>query len=529
MTRRRRNGAGYPGSEKPTSRTNARPGLTAGVLLTVLGPALGYTIAQIDPLLFSLNLATISNQLDVPPGKMGFLGGAATLVVAALVLAVGNLGDRYGLKRLLVYGLVVSVVVNLLSTLVPSYQVLLVARFLDGLALTALLGLSLALLSVSVPAAVRPAAIGVMMAITTLLYGVTPLFGGWLVETLGWRFLFLVSPALALAALVFTVRHTVEQPRQQLRELDVLGVVLFGVALLGLVYGLGGAEMGLTEPQVWVPLSVALLALAVFVHHERRVDQPALDLSLFGSRAFVVAVLAVVTLNFLGAGLGTVLGQFGIYVLQLSSQTIGLLYLPGTLVVAVASIVAGRVVAATTARPVLVVGLSIMGAACLLMAATASITMATILLVTVTWLTNLGGFVTATGASDTVLSHAAPGKAGSVAAVYPAFAMTGYAIGPAVYLLLLNLMFQTEWQADAEARGMSAKAAQNSVDAVTGSLASSSGGVGYDPDLLKNAAGLTLGVDYTDGLRLTFLIVSAVPVLVAILAFFLMPRKARTG
>lgn len=529
MTGRSRDGAGHPDPEKSRSSTSARHGMTSSVVLAILGPALAYAISQIDPLLFSLNLATISNQLDVPPDRMGFLGGAATLVVAALVLAVGNLGDRYGLKRLLVYGLVASVVVNGLSILVPNYQVLLAARFLDGIALTALLGLSLALLTVSVPAAVRPAAIGVMMAITTLLYGVTPLLSGWLVEALGWRSLFLVSPALALLGIVFTVRHTVEQPRPQFRALDVLGVVLFGVALLGLVYGLGSAENGFTEPQVWVPLSVTVLVLAVFVHHERRVDQPALDLSLFGSRAFVVAVLAVVTLNFLGSGLGTVLGQFGTYVLRLPSQTIGLLYLPGTLMIAVASIVAGRVMAATTARPVLVVGLSIMGLAGLLMAATASITMATMLLVLVVWLTNLGGFVTATGSSDTVVSHAAAGKTGSVAAVYPAFGMTGFAIGPAVYLFLLNLMFRTEWQADAEARGISAKTAQSSVDAVTGSLASTPGGVGYDPALLKNAAGLTLDVDYTNGLRLTYLIVSAVPLLVAILAFFLMPRKARPG
>lgn len=527
MTGPSQDGSGHPRSEKRRSLASARPRLSAGMLLTVVGPGLAYAISQIDPLLFSLNLATISNQLDVPANRMGFLGGAATLVVAALVLAVGNLGDRYGLKRLLVYGLVASAVVNGLSMLVPSYELLLVARFLDGIALTALLGLSLALLTVSVPAAVRPAAIGVMMALTTLLYGVTPLLSGWLVETLGWRSLFLVSPALALVGLVFTARHTIEQPRQQLRELDVLGVVLFGVALLGLVYGLAGAQNGFTDPQVWVPLSVTVLALAVFVRHERRVAQPALDLSLFRSGPFVVAVLAVVTLNFLGAGLGTVLGQFGTYVLQLPSQTIGLLYLPGTLMVAVASIMAGRVMAATTARPVLVVGLSIMGAAGLVMAATASITMATMLLVLVVWLTNLGGFVTATGSSDTVVSHATAGKTGSVAAVYPAFGMTGFAIGPAVYLFLLNLMFQTEWQADAEARGISTKTAQSSVDAVTGSLVSTPGGVGFDPALLKNAAGLTLDVDYTNGLRLTYLIVSAVPLLVAILAFFLMPRKAR--
>src|SRR5512145_2020477 len=117
MTGPSKDGAGHPRSEKRRSSGSARPRLSGSMLLTVVGPALAYAISQIDPLLFSLNLATISNEFDVPANRMGFLGGAATLVVAALVLAVGNLGDRYGLKRLLVYGLVASAVVNGLSML----------------------------------------------------------------------------------------------------------------------------------------------------------------------------------------------------------------------------------------------------------------------------------------------------------------------------------------------------------------------------------------------------------------------------
>jgi predicted MFS family arabinose efflux permease len=499
--------------------------MSAATLLVVLGPALAFSIAQVDPLLFSLSLTTISDELNVPADRMGLLGGASTLVVAAAVLAVGNLGDRYGLKRLLIYGLLANIVVNLLEVLAPTYQVLLVMRFLDGLSLTSLLGLSLALLTVSVSPEVRPTAIGVMMAINTVLYGVTPLLTGWLMDTFGWRSLFFVTPPLALVAVLLTARHTGEPDRQQPRRLDVLGVVLFGVALLGLVYGLANSQGGFSQPAVWIPLSCAAVALAFFVSHERHVPEPALDLRLFTRPAFTVAVVAVVTLNFMSSGMGTVLGQFGGYVLQLSSQTIGLLYLPGTIVVAVASVLAGRVITAHGARPVIVFGMLTLVASGLVMAGTASITMATALLVLATWLTNLGGFVTATGTSDTVVSQAPPGKTGSVASVHPAFAMTGYAIGPAVYLLLLNLMFQKEWLADAATRGLSSKQAADAVDAVTSSMVAGPGSAQYDASLLEQASGLTLGIDYSTGLRITFLIVSLVPLGVAVLAYFLMPHR----
>ena len=73
------------------------------MFFTVVGLAIAFAIPGIDPRLLTLNLSQVSRGLDVPSGQVGFLASAATL--AAAVLAVGNLGDTYGLKRLLIYGL----------------------------------------------------------------------------------------------------------------------------------------------------------------------------------------------------------------------------------------------------------------------------------------------------------------------------------------------------------------------------------------------------------------------------------------
>jgi MFS family permease len=137
-----------------------------------------------------------------------------------------------------------------------------------------------------------------------------------------------------------------------------------------------------------------------------------------------------------------VIGQLGSYVLGLSAQQIGLLYLPGTALVAAASVWAGRVVADRTARPVLILGLLVVTISGLVLAATASPVMGLAALVLSTWLSNLGGFITGTAAADTVLGFAAPGRTGSVAAIQPAFAMTGYAIGPPLVIFLLDTFFR---------------------------------------------------------------------------------------
>ncbi len=495
------------------------------VLPVVLGLSLAFTVTVVDPLVLSLNLPQISRALKVPPQAIGVLGGAATLVMAAAVLAVGSLGDAFGLKRLLMLGLVGDVVVNLLAALSPNYGFLLGMRLLTGLMLAALVGVPLALLKVSVPAERRPQAIGIFMAVEMLLSGVMPAVGGWVAEALGWRWLFLVAPLMSLTALGLTARYVREPDAEQRRRLDLVGVCLVGFALLTLVYGMAEAQNGISRPQAWLPLALSPAALVLFVLHERRTTQPALNLTLFRSASFTVALLANLTMNFLIAGFSFSLGQFGSVILALPPRTIGLLYLPGTLAITGAVILTGHLVGKYTPRPALITGLMVLAASTLLMAATASPTMALWLLVLATWLCTLGAMVTATAVSETVLAHAPPGETGAVASVQQAFGMTGYALGPTVYLLLFDLFFHRRWIADAKARGTSLSQAAEAVDTTRSAMAHSPGAAGYDLNLLRQASGLTLDLDFTNGLRLTMLTVGLLPLVMALAAFLFLPRR----
>lgn len=509
----------------------AAPHITGQVLLVVLGPSLAYAIAMVDPLMLALNLSQVGRGLRMPTSEMGLLAGASTLVVAASVLTVGTLGDRYGLKRLLLYGLAATMVVGVLSSLSPTYATLLVMRFLDGLALAVLLGLSLALVTASVTPEQRPAAIGILMATDTLLFGVMPFVGGWVVETFGWRSLFLVTPPIAVAALLLTARYTLESPRRTGMVFDLLGVALFGVALLGLVAGIGAVPDGITDPRAWVPLSTSVIATCAFVVHERKAAEPAIDPATFRPAGVMVTVLsAVVTINVLASGLGTVLGQLGGDVIGLSSHEIGLLYLPGTLLIVVASVLAGRAVGRFTARPVLITGFLALIASGLVLAFTASPSMAPAVLVLTVWLSNFGAYVGGTAAADTIMGQAKAGKTGSVAAIQPAFGMAGGAIGPTLYILLLSLFFSQEWHSDAAARGMSAQSAEQAVSAVQMSMSHSPGTAVYDPNLVQLAHGLNLPLDYSNALTSTMLIVTVLPVAVTVMAYvFLRPGREQAS
>ncbi|MET9389900.1 MFS transporter [Streptomyces sp. NPDC006624] len=507
----------------------AGPRTAAIPLPLVLGLAIAFTITVLDPLVLSLNLPEVSRALDMPSEFLGLMGGAATLVMASLVLAAGRIGDSFGLKRLLMLGLAVVAAANLLSMLSPGYGFLLAMRFLAGLGMTPLLGVPLALLKTSVAPEKRPAAIGVLMSVDVVLCGMVPSVTGWVMSAVGWRSLFLITPVLSLVSLWLTARHVPEPPLRQGGRLDVVGICLIGTTMLALVLGLSAAQNGVSRPQTWVPLAVGAVGALLFVLHARRTADPVLDLALFRSAPFSVALVATLTVNFLIAGLGIVLGQFGSRVLSLSPEEIGLLYLPGTVLIAGAVILAGRLVGRYTPRPVMVTGLLVMTASALLLAGTAGPAMAVWLLVLVTWLCNLGSVVASASVSETVLSQAPPGQSGTVASVQMGFAVTGAAFGPTVYLLLLDFFFQREWLADAESRDLSATEAGQAVDAVRSGLAQSPGAGVYDPNLLRQASGLDLGLDFADGLRLTMLIISVLPLAVALAAFVLMPhgRKHR--
>src|SRR5215208_6383192 len=170
-----------------TTAAQTRPRWTFSMFMVVLATSIPFVVEAVDPTLLSLNLPAITRDLGIPSDLVGFTGSLATLVMAAAVLGVGNLGDIYGYKRLLIYGLIGNIIFEVITAFSPNYQFFIVMRFLDGLALTALLGLSLALLTASVPAAIRPAAIGLFLAVYTIFTGIMPLVSGLMVGSFGWQ------------------------------------------------------------------------------------------------------------------------------------------------------------------------------------------------------------------------------------------------------------------------------------------------------------------------------------------------------
>jgi EmrB/QacA subfamily drug resistance transporter len=282
-----------------------RAGTTKGrwvLAATVLGSAM----VMLDGTVVNVALPTIGRHLHASLGGLQWTVTAYTLTLAGLILLGGSLGDRLGRRKVFLIGVVWFALASALCGLAPDIGVLIGARVLQGVGGALLTPGSLAIIQATFAAEDRPRAVGAWSGLGGVASAIGPILGGWLVQTAGWRWVFLLNLPLAAVVVAVTVRHVPETRDMAARGgFDVAGAALAALALAGLTYGLIEAQ----EPSQMVAVVVAALvgvaAAAGFILIERRRTRspekiPAmLPLDVFASRQFTA--INIVTFLVYGA------------------------------------------------------------------------------------------------------------------------------------------------------------------------------------------------------------------------------------
>jgi EmrB/QacA subfamily drug resistance transporter len=236
----------------------------------------------LDTTVVNVALPTIGRDLDTGLAGLQWTINGYLLTLAALILLGGALGDVYGRRRVFVIGVVWFAAASALCGLAPSIEVLVAARALQGVGGALLTPGSLALLQSSFAPDDRARAIGAWSGLGGVAAAVGPFVGGWLVEAVSWRAVFLINLPVAAAVIVVAVRHVPEsRDMQASRTIDVGGAALCAL-------GLAGVTWGLIEEQP-VAGVVGVFCLVAFVWWESRVASPMLPLELFSSHQFTAA------------------------------------------------------------------------------------------------------------------------------------------------------------------------------------------------------------------------------------------------
>ncbi|HTL41304.1 MAG TPA: DHA2 family efflux MFS transporter permease subunit [Pseudolysinimonas sp.] len=271
-------------------------------VLAVLATGIPMFMATLDNLVMTNALPVIHADLGASVEELQWFINAYTLVFASLILLTVALGDRFGRRTVFLAGIAVFTIASVFAALSTDPAQLIVARAIQGIGGAGIMPLSLSLLAGAVEDRRRPLAIGIWGGIAGLGVAAGPLIGGSVVEGWNWQAIFWINVPVGILAIPFALWVLPNAFGARVR-LDLVGVALAGLGVLGLVYGIvRGNDAGWDSFEVLGALIGGAVLLAAFLGWESRHSSPLLPLRLFRDRSFSIANVV---------GFGFSFGMFG--------------------------------------------------------------------------------------------------------------------------------------------------------------------------------------------------------------------------
>lgn len=329
------------------------------VWLAIVAASLPMYMATLDNLVVTNALPVLSRDLGATIEQLQWFINAYALSFASLILMAAALGDRLGRRVVFGAGITLFTLASALAALASTPEQLIAARVIQGIGAAAVLPLSLAILAGSVPARVRPIAIGIWGGVAGLGVATGPLVGGAVVEGLDWSAIFWLNvPVGVLALLLLPVLRESRGAREQL---DLVGLALGVAGVFGVVFGIvRGNDHGWTSGQVLAGLIGGVALLVAFVAWEAGHRAPLLPLRLFRNRSFTVANLVGFTFSLGIFGAIFILIQFMQVVQGRSPLEAGVYTMPWTMAPLVVAPLTGFIAPRVGTRTLIVAGLASM-------------------------------------------------------------------------------------------------------------------------------------------------------------------------
>jgi EmrB/QacA subfamily drug resistance transporter len=325
---------------------------------TLVATILGSSMTFVDATVVNVALPSLQADFRATITDVQWVIEVYALVVGALILVGGSMGDQFGRKRVFLSGVLLFTAASIACGLATSTGMLIVGRAVQGIGAAFLIPGSLAIISATFGDAERGRAIGAWSGFSAITTAIGPVAGGWLVEHASWRAVFFLNVPLAVMVLVLSLRFMDEShDPSRTSGIDWVGAALAVVGLGGTVFGLlEWPPLGASHPLVLGALAIGALSLVLLIVVERGVRNPMLPLALFRSRRFALANLLTLLLY---SALGVVLFLVPLNLMQVQDYTAteaGAALLPFPVIMFALSRWSGGLVARTGSRLPLTVG-----------------------------------------------------------------------------------------------------------------------------------------------------------------------------
>lgn len=409
------------------------------LILAIASSAL--LLITVDMTVLYTALPTLTRDLNASATEKLWIVNAYALVVAGLLPGFGSLGDRFGPKAMLLFGLLVFGIASVIAAFAPSPAILIAARVLLAAGAAAMMPATLSIVRhVFEDEQERSVAIGIWASVSAGGAAFGPVLGGLLLEYFWWGSVFLINVPIIIiaffAGLIFIPKPEINPGR----PLDVPGSLQIMIGLVGVVFAV--KELARRDPS-W-PLAVAALTtgvvfILIFVRRQIRAHAPMIDFSLFRSASFTSAVVvAIISLAAL-VGLELVLSQRLQLVVGLTPLEAGIFILPIPVAAFFAGPMVGAVMPRVGAQRILWSGLLLagLGIALHLMTYFAGTTVQIVSFV----MLGFGIGSAMTGASSAIMLNAPVEQSGMAASIEEVSFELGSALGVAILGSVMNAAY----------------------------------------------------------------------------------------
>jgi MFS transporter, DHA2 family, multidrug resistance protein len=503
--------------------------------LALIAIAASVVVVGLDLTVLNLALPTIAGDLHASTGDLQWIADSYSLVLAAIMLPAGMLGDRYGRKRVLLIALVLFLLSSAACAYSASVGELITARAILGIGAAAIFPLALSVLPVIFSKEELPKAITVMASANMISFPIGPIVGGYLLDNFWWGSVFLINVPVVLIALVAVVFLLPESRSAKRQSVDFGGLVVSSAGLAALTYGfIRAGQDGWGDIIAVATMVGGAVLLVAFVRLERLVmaggrRQPLIELDLFRSAGFRWGTILTTAVSFAMFGLLFAMPQYFQEVRGADALGSGLRLLPMVGGMLVGMISGARLSsprkdrsgamapALVGARILIAGGFAIMAVA---MAMGAFTTVASSTGYAAAWIAiaGLGLGLAMPPAMNVALSQLSAERSGSGSAVISAMRQVGATIGVAI----LGTLISNAYTARVPAEGLPAAVASLARSSVAGGVAAAR--------LLKSAALLDeVRTAFVHGMDVMLWTCGGIALAAALLGVAFLPRRSASG
>ena len=304
--------------------------------------ATGTFMATLTSSIVNVSLPLITDALKTDIATVQWVISAFLLTITSLLPLMGRLGDIWGRRRVYGASFIVFTIGSLLCSFSASISWLIASRVIQAVGAAALLSNGPAIITAAFPPNERGKVLGMTGTAVALGTLTGPSLGGVLVSAWGWHSVFLVNIPVGILAFIGVKLVLPRAPQNRTETIDYIGAILFSCGMTSSLLTLSfGGQWGWTSPHTLGVLTIAIIALILFVRQEKRVKHPMLDLSIFRNWAFLAGNLSGL-LSFIALFANTIMLPFFLHdILALPPAGIGLVMSAFPLTMAITAPVSG--------------------------------------------------------------------------------------------------------------------------------------------------------------------------------------------